>query len=54
MDEREDAWGGPDMHELEARLRKLETQGGRTGKTGTFSGGFKKLEQEGARRPPAT
>jgi hypothetical protein len=54
LDEREDAWGGPDMHELETRLRKLETQGGPIGKTGTFSGGFKKLAQEGARRPPET
>lgn len=51
LDEREDAWGGPDMHELEARLRKLET-GGPIGRTGTFSGGFKKLAQEGTRRPP--
>ena len=26
LDEREDGWGGPDVRELEARLRKLETQ----------------------------
>jgi hypothetical protein len=54
LDEREDAWGGPDMHELEARLRKLETQRGGAGRTGSFSGGFKKLEQKGTRRPPGS
>ena len=54
LDEREDTWGGPDMHELESRLRKLETQRPGTGDTGTFSGGFKKLKEEGTRRPPGT
>ena len=27
LDEREDGWGGPDVRELEARLRRLETPG---------------------------
>jgi hypothetical protein len=54
LDEREDGWGGPDMHELEARLRKLESQHGPLGRTASFSGGFKKLEQEGTRRPPGS
>jgi hypothetical protein len=51
LDEREDGWGGPDLHELESRLRRLETQR-QTAQTGSFSGGFRRLEQEGARRPP--
>jgi hypothetical protein len=51
LDEREDGWGGPDMRELESRLRKLETQRAALGQTQGFSGGFRKLEQEGARRP---
>ena len=29
LDEREDGWGGPDVRELEARLRKLEQEGTR-------------------------
>ena len=53
LDEREDSWGGPDLQELESRLRRLETQR-QLGQTGTFSGGFRRLEQEGARRPPST
>ena len=52
LDEREDGWGGPDVRELESRLRKLETQGSALGQTRGFSGGFRKLEQEGTRRPP--
>lgn len=51
LDEREDGWGSSDVRELEARLRRLETQ--RTVPSEGFSGGFKKLEQEGTRRPPA-
>jgi hypothetical protein len=50
LDEREDGWGGPDLHELESRLRRLESQR-QSGQTGTFSGGFRRLEQEGAHRP---
>jgi hypothetical protein len=50
LDEREDGWGGPDMRELESRLRKLETQRTALGRTQGFSGGFRKLEQEGTRR----
>ena len=53
LDEREDGWGGPDVRELEARLRKLETQRTALGGTQGFSGGFRRLEQEGARRPPS-
>ena len=52
IDERDDAWGGPEMHELEVRLRKLEAQRGSTAGGSSFSGGFKKLEQQGTRRPP--
>lgn len=54
LDEREDGWGGPELRDLESRLRRLETQrltGGE--QTRSFSGGFQKLEQEGTRRPPA-
>jgi chromosome segregation ATPase len=54
LDEREDAWGGPDVHALEARLRRLETQRLAVDRTRGFSGGFRRLEQEGTRRPPAT
>jgi colicin import membrane protein len=53
LDEREDGWGGPDVRDLEARLRKLETQRTALGRTQGFSGGFRRLEQEGARRPPS-
>jgi uncharacterized protein (DUF3084 family) len=53
LDEREDGWGGPDLHELESRLRRLETQR-QAAQTGSFSGGFRRLEQEGSRRPPST
>ena len=52
LDEREDGWGGPELRDLESRLRRLETQrltGGE--QTRSFSGGFKKLEQEGTRKP---
>lgn len=52
LDEREDGWGGPDVRELEARLRRLESQGTALARTQGFSGGFRKLEQEGTRRPP--
>lgn len=52
LDEREDGWGGPDMRELETRLRRLETQREALAQTQGFSGGFRKLEQEGTRRPP--
>jgi len=54
LDEREDGWGGPDVRELEARLRKLETQRAALGQAQGFSGGFRKLEQEGTRRPPSS
>ena len=53
LDEREDGWGGADMRELEARLRRLETQRTAVGQAQGFSGGFRRLEQEGARRPPS-
>jgi hypothetical protein len=53
LDEREDGWGGPDVRELEARLRRLETQRTAVGGTQGFSGGFRRLEQEGSRRPPS-
>jgi DNA repair exonuclease SbcCD ATPase subunit len=53
LDEREDGWGGPDVRELEARLRKLESQRTALGQTQGFSGGFRRLEQDGARRPPS-
>jgi chromosome segregation ATPase len=53
LDEREDGWGGPDVRELEARLRRLETQRRAPGTAQGFSGGFRKLEQEGTRRPPS-
>jgi hypothetical protein len=52
LDEREDGWGGVDMHELEARLRRLETNHTAIGQTRSFSGGFRKLEEQGTRRPP--
>jgi hypothetical protein len=51
LDKREDGWGGADLQELESRLRRLETQRQAT-QTGSFSGGFRRLEQEGSRRPP--
>jgi uncharacterized protein (DUF3084 family) len=51
LDEREDGWGGPDFQELESRLRRLETQRHAVEQTRGFSGGFRKLEQEGTRRP---
>jgi hypothetical protein len=52
LDEREDGWGGPDLHELESRLRRLETQR-QAAQAGSFSGGFRRLEQEGTRHPPS-
>ncbi len=54
LDEREDGWGGPDYRELESRLRRLETQRTATEQTRTFSGGFRRLEQEGTRKPQAS
>ena len=53
LDEREDGWGSDDMRELETRLRKLETQRSSVDQTRSFSGGFRRLEQEGTRRPPS-
>ena len=53
LDEREDGWGGLDMQELESRLRRLETQRSAIEQTRSFSGGFRKLEQDGTRRPPS-
>jgi len=53
LDEREDSWGGPELRDLESRLRKLETQRLTSGQTSSFSGGFQKLEQQGTRRPPS-
>lgn len=54
LDEREDGWGGPELRDFESRLRRLETQRLSGGQTGTFSGGFRRLEQEGSRKPPAS
>jgi hypothetical protein len=51
LDEREDSWGGPEIRDLESRLRRLETQRLTGDQTRSFSGGFKKLEQEGTRKP---
>jgi hypothetical protein len=49
LDEREDGWGAPDLGDLETRLRRLETsQHGRSEQPG-FSGGFRKLQQQGTR-----
>lgn len=53
LDEREDGWGGLDLHELEARLRNLERTRAAVEHARSFSGGFRKLEQHGTRRPPA-
>jgi chromosome segregation ATPase len=53
LDEREDGAGGPEMRELEARLRRLETQRSSAAGMQSFSGGFRRLEQEGSRRPPS-
>jgi hypothetical protein len=53
LDEREDSWGGPELRDLESRLRKLETQRLTGGQASSFSGGFQKLEQQGTRRPPS-
>jgi hypothetical protein len=52
LDERDDGWGGPEMHELEARLRRLERHGAPGEGSRSFSGGFRRLEQQGTRRPP--
>ena len=51
LDEREDSWGGPEIRDLESRLRRLETQRLTGDQTRSFSGGFRKLEQEGTRKP---
>jgi hypothetical protein len=40
------------MHELEARLRRLERHGAPGDGSRSFSGGFRRLEQQGSRRPP--
>ena len=53
LDEREDGWGGPELRELESRLRRLETQRTASDQTRSFSGGFRRLEQEGTRKPQA-
>ncbi len=53
LDEREDAAGSsrPELGELEARLKRLEQQQQHPGEqTQGFSGGFKKLQQQGTRR----
>ena len=52
LDERDDGWGGQDIHELEARLRRLERSGTSGDGSRSFSGGFRRLEQQGTRRPP--
>lgn len=51
LDERDDGWGGPELQDLEARLRRLETQRTAAGEARGFSGGFRRLEQGGSRRP---
>ena len=51
LDEREDSWGGPEIRDLESRLRRLETQRLSDDQTRSFSEGFRKLEQEGTRKP---
>jgi uncharacterized protein (DUF3084 family) len=51
LDEREDSWGGPEIRDLESRLRRLETQRLTGEPTRSFSGGFRKLEEEGTRKP---
>ena len=40
----------PELEELEARIRRLERSGSRTGATQTFSSGLRALEQRGVRR----
>jgi hypothetical protein len=56
LDEREDgAWERSDVAQLEARLRRLEQHERETPdieQTQGFSGGFRKLSEEGTRRPP--
>ena len=45
------AGAGPEFRDLESRLRRLETQRLTGDQTRSFSGGFKKLEQEGTCKP---
>jgi hypothetical protein len=56
LDEREDgAWERADVAQLETRLRRLEQHERSTPdveQTQGFSGGFRKLSEEGAHRPP--
>jgi hypothetical protein len=52
LDEREDSWGGPELRDLESRLRRLETQRLSGGQGSSFSGGIQKLGPQGTRRPP--
>ena len=52
LDEREDGWGGPEIRDLESRLRRLETQRYAGEQTRSFSGGFRRLEEQGTRKPP--
>lgn len=54
LDEREDGWGGPELRDLESRLRRLETQRLTGDQARSFSGGFRRLEQEGTRKPPGS
>jgi uncharacterized protein (DUF3084 family) len=56
LDGRDDAaWGRPEVAELEARLRRLEQHERRAPSvedTQGFSGGFRRLQEEGTRRAP--
>ena len=55
LDEREDGWGGPDVRELESRLRRLETQrtalGADAGASAAASAGSNRKAPAGLRRP---
>ena len=51
LDEREDGWGGPDMRELESRLRRLETQRTAIGRTQELQ--RRVPPARAGRRPPA-
>ncbi len=51
LDEREDGWGGAtEMRELESRLRRLESQRVAAEQAQGFTGGFRKLADEGSRK----
>lgn len=51
LGEQEDGWGtGSGVHELETRLRRLEQQRHAVEEARGFSGGLRKLGQEGTRR----